>query len=329
MNIKGENHPENQEVDLLLLFKKAGNFLDWINTSLFKMIRFFIKNAIVVAVLIVAGVGIGIYLKQSINSYEQKIIVTPNFKSTDYLYTKIDLLSSKIALKDTVFLKLIGIKNPLQVSNIAVGPIVNIDNLINKEDKGFQLLQFMGENEGLKSIVKDSTLNRNYTLHTIVITTSGMTSAKNTVEPVLKFLNTSTYYREFATINSRNIQHQIQTKETTIAQIDGILNKFSAVNHTQSGNDKLVYYNENLNLDKVIEAKDSLSDQIGTLKLELYNSDKIIKERGMILNIKKYKSIKGKLMFILPVLFVGLFIFFSFFISFYKKQSLKAQQISA
>jgi hypothetical protein len=329
MSIKGENHPENQEIDLLVMFKKVGNFFDWMSFSLFRMIQFFIKNAIVVAVLIAVGFGIGVYFKQSMNSYDQKIIVSPNFKSTDYLYVKIDLLSSKIALKDTFFLKSIGIKNPMQITNIAVGPIRNVNNLINKEDKGFQLLQLMQENENLKSIIKDTTLNRNYTFHTIVITTTGMTSSKNTIEPVLNFLNTSAYYDGIATINSRNIQHQIQSKEGTITQIDGILNKFSAINPSQSGNDKLVYYNENLNLDQVINVKDSLSDQIGALKLELYNSDKIIKERGMILNIKKYKSIRGKLLFILPILFVGLFVFFSFFLSFYKKQSLKAQKINA
>ena len=89
-------------------------------------------------------------------------------------------------------------------------------------------------------------------------------------------------------------------------------------------NEKLVYYNENLNLDAIIRTKDSLFSEIDKLKIEQYNTGKTIKEQGTVLNIKSNKIFKGKLIFILPLVFVGLFIFFSFFISFYKKQSLKA-----
>lgn len=86
----------------------------------------------------------------------------------------------------------------------------------------------------------------------------------------------------------------------------------------------MVYYNENLNLGTVIKTKDSLVNQIDKLKIEQYNTDKTIKERGVVLNIKNNKSIKGKLIFILPLVFVGLFVLYHFFTSFYKKQSLKA-----
>ncbi|TRX37851.1 hypothetical protein FNW52_02835 [Flavobacterium sp. ZT3R18] len=290
------------------------------------MIRFFVKNAIVVVVLVVVGVVVGKYLQKSNNSYDQKIIVVPNFKSTEYLYSKIDLLGSKIALQDTLFLKSIGIQNPLQIASISVEPIVNVNDLINEKDKEFQLLNLMEANEGLKSIVKDTTLRKYYNFHSIKINTNGVVSSKNMIDPILNFLNKSSYYDAFKKINLQNIQNQIKIKEATIIQIDGILNQFSVAT-SQSANQKLVYYNENIDLDKVIKTKDSISDQIGLLKLKLYSADKIIKESGMVLNTKKYKSIQGKLIYLLPLVLVGLFIFINFFISFYKKQSVKAQEI--
>jgi hypothetical protein len=326
MSINVPNNREDQEVDLLLVFNKIGDFFEWINTLLFRIIRFFIKNAILVVVLILVGFGVGKYLQKSNNSYDQKIIVVPNFKSTEYLYSKIDLLGSKIVLQDTLFLKSIGIKNPLQIASISVEPVINVNDLINEKDKEFQLLELMEKNEGLKSIVKDTTLRKYYNFHSITINTNGAVSSKTTIDEILNFLNKSSYYDGFKKINSKNIQNQIKIKGGTIDQIDGILNRFSVARNSSS-NDKLVYYNENIDLDKVIRTKDSISDQIGLLKIEEYNTDKTIKEKGMVLNIKNNKTVRGKLIFILPLLFVGLFVFISFFISFYKKQSIKAKVI--
>ncbi|PZX95288.1 hypothetical protein DOS84_01630 [Flavobacterium aquariorum] len=324
MSVQKENNPENPEIDLLTVFSRIGDFFEWINTSLFRIIRFFVKNAIVVAVLIVIGIGIGKYLDSAQKTYVNKITVTPNFKSTDYLYAKIDFLASKIKLQDTVFLKSIGIQNPLQIASISVAPILNVNDLVNKEDKEFQLLQLMKENESLNTIVKDTTLRKYYNFHSIKINANGIIVQKNTIDPILNFLNTSVYYEAFKKINSQNIQNNIKEKEATILQIDRILNKFSSANTSQSGNEKLIYYNENLNLDKIIKTKDSLCGEIDKLKIEQYNTGKTIREQGMVLNIKSNKIFKWKLIFILPLVFVGLFVFFSFFISFYKKQSLKA-----
>lgn len=328
MSAKKEDNPDSPEIDLLTVFSRIGGFFEWINTLLFRTIRFFVKNAIVVIVLIITGVGVGFFFKKVDISYEQKVMVAPNFKSTDYLYSKIDFLDSKIALRDTLFLKSIGVQKPSKIVNISIEPVIDIYNLINKDkdSRNLELLQLMAQNGDLKSIVKETTTSKNYTLHAITINTKGVVSSKNTIEPILKYLNSSTYYDSCKKINSQNIQNSIKIKEATILQIDGIINRFTETYGNHLNNEKLVYYNENLNLDKVIKNKDSLSDLIGILKIEQYNTDKTIKDKGMVLNIKNNKSVKGKLIFILPLLFVGLFVFISFFMAFYKKQSIKEQQ---
>jgi hypothetical protein len=323
MGKKKEKNPTNPEIDLLTVFSRIGDFFEWINTLLFRTIRFFVKNATVVAVLIVLGIGIGFFLTKVISRFEQKIIVAPNFKSTDYLYSKIDFLTSKIILKDTLFLKSIGIEKPSEIVSITIEPVVDVNNLINKNDENLELLQLMAQNGDLKSIIKETTTNKNFTFHTITMKTAGVISPQNTVEPLLKYLNASSYYDAYNSINSQNIQNNIKTKEATILQIDGILNQFSGTYGKHSNNEKLVYYNEDLNLDEVIKTKDSLSNEIGKLKIEQYNTNKTIKEKGMVLNTKSSKNLTGKLIFILPLVFVGLYVFFSFFISFYKKQSQK------
>jgi len=324
MGKKKDKKSNNPEIDLLTVFDRIGDFFDWIKTLLFRSIQFFVKNVKIVSVLIVLGIVFGFFLTKVISRFEQKIIVAPNFKSTDYLYSKIDFIASKIARKDTLFLKSIGIRKPTEIVSITIEPVVDVTNLMNKDGKNTELLQLMAQNGDIKSIIKETTTNKNFALHTIILNTTGVVSTQNTVEPLLKYLNASTYYDVYNRINSQNIQNNIQSKEATILQIDGILNQFSGIYGKHANNEKLIYYNENLNLAEVIKTKDSLVNVIDKLKIEQYNTSKTIKEMGIVLNVKSNKTIREKLTFILPLVFVGLYVFLSFFMSFYKKQSLKA-----
>ena len=88
---------------------------------------------------------------------------------------------------------------------------------------------------------------------------------------------------------------KVKEKETTIVQIDGILNTFSIRNGIAQISDKLSYYNENTQLNDIIKTKDSLVSVVGTLKVDLFNSKKVINDNTVILNIKNNKSINGKM----------------------------------
>jgi hypothetical protein len=86
-----------------------------------------------------------------------------NFKSTDYLYAKIDLLSSKIAEGDSVFFKLNWIINML-LTKIKIEPIVDIYKLISNNEQNFELLELMAQNGDLKTVVKETTTSKNYNI---------------------------------------------------------------------------------------------------------------------------------------------------------------------
>lgn len=320
-----QHNPEDQEIDLTQISKKIKSFFEGINTLLFKCIRFFVKNAIIIVILLIVGVGLGFYLDDNQKRYDHQIIVAPNFKSTDYLYSKIDLLASKIAEKDTFFLKSIGIKKPLEVTKISIEPIVDVYKLVSNNEQNFELLELMAQNGDLKTVVKETTTSKNYNYHTIVISTKGITNQNDIVKPILDYVNTSSYFGEVQKISVSNIQQKIKEKEGIIVQIDGILTEFSDGNSNTNKRDKLIYYNENIQLNNIIKTKDSIVNVLGTLKIDLFNSRRIINENAISLNIKNNKSINGKRKIILPILFISLFIFIRFFMSFYRKQSLKAQ----
>ena len=316
---------DNQEVDLTMISKGIGNFFQNINTSIFKAIQFSLKHKIIIGFLFVLGVGLGVYTDTTYKTYDHQIIVQPNFGSTDYLYSKIDLIESKIKESDTVFLKSIGIQNPSKLVKIEIKPIIDIYKFINNSDLNFELLKLIAEDGDIKKIVEEKATSKNYTYHIISFSTKKLTSTKKTIEPLLKFLNNSDFYTKIQKEYVANVHLKMKENDITIAQIDSFLNNFSnSTNNPKSNN--LVYYNENSPLNAVIETKGKLVIEQGNHRISLVGYDKIIKENSEIINIENNKSVNGKKKLVLPLLFIFLFIIVQYFISFYKKQLLKSRE---
>ncbi len=329
MNKNVPNNPEDEEIDLSQISNKIRNFFQRFNTFLFRCIQFFVKNAIVVSILAVVGVSIGIFLDQTQKAYNHQIIVTPNFGSTDYLYSKIDLIESKIKERDTVFLKeVVGIQKPKAIKKIEINPIADVYKFIENKPENFELIKLIAEDGDIKKTVEDNLTSKNYTYHKVSFITGKLTNNKETVQPLLNFLNETDYYKKIQKGVVNNIQIKMIQNESIISQINGILNGFSNRINGTTKSDKLVYYNENTQLNDIIKTKEALINDQGTNRVSLISLDKIIKENSSTLNIENKSSVNGKLKFVLPILFILCFILFRLFIAFYRKQSLKALQNS-
>lgn len=326
--IKNSNkNIEDQEIDLALISEKIGGFFQKLNTLLFKSIRFAVKNSIIIAILLVIGFGLGLFLDKTTKTFNHQIIVQPNFNSTDYLYSKIDLLTSKIKEGDTVFLKSIGFDESIKLTKIQVKPIIDIYKFINtSSEKNFELLKLMAEDGDIKKIVEEKATSKNYTYHMISFSTKSLISAKGAINPLLKFLNTSDFYTKIQKETVNNVYLKMKANEVIINQIDGFLDGFTSKINSSTKSNSLIYYNENTQLNDAIQTKDRLISEQGLLRIELVSLDKIIKESSNTINRENTKSINGKLNLILPLLFILIFISIHFFISFYKKQAEKAYQ---
>ncbi|WP_433765049.1 hypothetical protein [Flavobacterium ginsenosidimutans] len=322
MSTKVPQNTEDQEIDLAQISKKIGNFFDRVSTSIFKSIQFFVKNWVTVLILIVVGFGTGFLLENYKKSYQHQIIVAPNFGSTDYLYSKIELIDAKIKEGDTLFLKnIIGIQNPDNLKKIEIEPIADVYNFINNKPENFELIKLMAEDGDIKKVLQENITSKNYTYQTIVLTTKNKTSEEKLVKPFLKYFNSSDYYSKIQKESYENIQLKMRKNDTIIKQIDGFLDNFSKSTNSGAKNDKLVYYNENTQLNDIIKTKETLINEQAIHKIELIAYDKIIKESSITTNIEYEKITEKYLKFILPVLFVLLFIFYRSFIKFYRRQN--------
>lgn len=326
MSTKVPQNNTDQEIDLVLISKKISNFFERINASIFRSIQFFIRNWLIVLILVVVGFGLGLFLDKTQKTYYNQIIVTPNFGSVDYLYAKVDLIQSKIITDDKSFFNKMGLSETSRISNIKIEPIVDVFKFVNNNEQNLEVLKLMTANGDLKSIIKETTTSKNYPFYIITFSTNFALKDENTVKALLNYFNASNYYAEVQKVSVDNIKQKIKANDQILLQIDNILNKFS--NSESLGavkNDKLVYYNENVQLNDILKTKEGLIRENGSLKVELITSSKIIKESSIVTNIENSQSIKGKMRLVLPILFLFAFISLVFLKRFYNKQ--KALQV--
>lgn len=324
------NHNQ-EELELGQLFGKIGNVFDSILSIVFKGILFIQKNIIILVTLFIVGAGLGFYLDTQTKVYNHEVIVTPNFGSVDYLYNKINLINSRIRQKDTPFLKSIGITQPEKIEKISIKPIVDVYSFVNESGgsannaqntQNFELVKLLSEDGDINKVIKDSLTSKNYGHHKIIITTDGSITNNETIDPLMVFLNESSFYKEYQTMYRDNLNSRLKQYEIVMNQIDTLLNQFSNTSNSQK-NDKLIYYNENTQLNGIIEQKNSFINRIVDIKTQLITTDKVIKDKSMIINIQNTKGTNNKMKLLLPIVFIFGFLFFHLFVTFYKKQKAK------
>ena len=330
MSTKVPQNSADQEIDIFQLSRSIGGFFDRVNRSVFRAIQFFIRNWIAVLVLLVLGAVLGFYLDSNKKSYNNQVVVKPNFESVDYLYAKVDLIQSKIAAGDIDFLNhVFGTSGRNLIKKIEIKPVADVYKFIEDKEQNFELIKLMAEVGEVKKVLEDNVTSKNYTYHTISFVSNKTISEKDVVEPLMKYLNNSAYFNAIQKIGYKNLQREIAQNDTIIAQIDHVLNGLSSTAKNSSKNDKLVYYSENLQLNDIIKTKQKLVTEQGKNRFRLISFDKTIKEITSTLNINENKTVNGNFKIWLPLFFIFLFVLISLFKKFYRRQLLlsKANQL--
>jgi len=323
MSAKPQN-PDDQELDLSQISRKIGDFFEGISNRIFNWILFFKRNIVWVGTLFVIGAGLGFYLDKNTKIYDNQIIVTPNFGSTDDMYAKIELINAKIGEGDTIFLKnVVGVKEPKKLRGIEVNPVTDVYKFVENKAQNFELIKLMAEDGDIEKVIKESITSKNYPYHLIEFSTVDLTSNEATVKPILAYLNSSDYYKMIQKEFVNNVKVKMVENDSVIGQINGFLNAFNSTVNGSQKSDKLVYYNENSQLDAVIKTKDLLVNEQGSHRLELVSLDKIVKDNSVTLNVKNNKKLNGKKKIILPLLFVFIFVLVNSFRSYYRNQLAK------
>ena len=319
---------DDQEIDLSVIGQKISGFIDSIGHGVYKIIKFFQKKIIIIAILFIVGAVLGYFLDKNNDSYTSEIVVIPNFGSTDDLYAKVDLLQSRVAENDTVFLKQIGISSSKNIGLIAVEPVIDIYNFVSnspinanntQNNPNFELVKLLAEDGDINKIIKDEVTSKNYAYHRIKISSNGHVSQQKQVAPILNYLNSSAFFQNQRKVTMANIETKISENQMIIAQVNSVLAQFENNIKNNQKSEKLIYNNENNQLNDLIINKNNLISEIGNLKLQLSYLDEIIKPKSIVLNQKNNKGLNGKMGKVLPILFLFLFFGLSFVLFVNKK----------
>lgn len=315
----------DQEIDLGQIFNKIGSFFGQLTLSIFQGMQFIKRNIILLLVLILVGAVLGYFIDKNNKIYSHEIIVAPNFGTVDYLYEKVELLNSKLSERDDEFLKLNKFDNSDTFLKIEIEPLLDIYSFVNnniafannaQNTQNFELVKLLAEDGDISKVIKDKLTSKNYHHHNITIITNGVVREDELIKNVLDYLNNNSYYDEIKKLRLENIKEQIAKDEIIVHQIDTILNQFSSTTNLPK-NDKLVYYNDNTQLNELIKHKGTLIGDIGFQKTQLIDLNKIILDKSVLMNKKFTKGINNKMKFILPFLFVSLFLLWRIFTLYY------------
>jgi hypothetical protein len=325
----------SEEIDLGFLFKKINDFFGGISFSIFKVLLFIKRNILIFLGLIIFGAIGGYFLDYETTIYDTNIIVTPNLGGTDYLYSKIDLLSSKLKENDKDFFKSIGIQSD-KIALIEIEPVIDIYSFVNnntaiassaQNTQNFELMKLLAESSDINKVIKDKITSKNYPHHNIHIVTVSKIKEDEIVKPLLNFLNTDKYLDQILSISRDNVEIRVAKDEELIAQTDSLINTLTKnLSHNQKSSN-LVYNNENNQFNQLFETKNKLINELGDKKIEMVNLQSFIKDISTVTNLKNTKGTNGKMKLVLPILFILLFILFMMFKSFYKKQSAKLNKL--
>lgn len=319
--IKGD-----QEIDLAQVSQKFRNAVSRTNDKVFDGILFLKRNIIIIAVILLAGIALGWYMDRK-KVYTTKMFVIPNFGSVDYLYAKVDLLNSKIGELDADFYNEIGLGS--NIAQVKIEPVVDIYKFIEgdkENNRNYDIFRLMTEGSDVSKVMQDEPTGKHYKTHVITILTGGKTTHKECVEPILKYLNNSPYFEVIKKEGIQNLERKIAATDTTLKQIDGILND---VAKSKPGTGTTVNYSEDGSLDDVIKLKNELTNKQGDNRIALINAKSLIQDSGVVLNEKNTKGLRGKNKFVLPILFLSIFLIIAAFLKYYKGQMQKRAAAAA
>lgn len=325
---------QDQEIDLGQIGKGIKNFFNGIVNSVFDFIFFLKKKTIIIGILFVTGIISGYLLDQKTKKFTSEVIVAPNLGGYDYLYAKVDLIKSKLKEGDITFFKSIGISKTDIILDIEVEPIIDIYTFVNtktaivdktQSTQNFELMKLLAENEDINKVIKDEKTSKNYPHHKILITTTNKIKNNDVIDPILDYLNSDEYLNKILAITRENTFIKIKKNEEQILQVDKLISQISENLAKDKSASNLVYNNENSEINSLFILKNSLINEIAEQRITLENIKLYIKDISTTTNSINSKGINNKMKFLLPFIFVIIYLILYGFMSLYKKQLIRVR----
>jgi|SRR5690606_9553456 hypothetical protein len=292
----------DEQIDLAALFNWVNNIFDNIGFVLFRIFNFFLRNKLITIVITIIGLFIGFYsYKNNKKAFKHQVVVVANFKSTEYLYNKID----NFVLKTTN-------EELSKISKLAIKPVINIHEYVSDHKQNLEIAKFMSENTiEISKFKDDNNVEKLYKYHKLEYYTQNADTDANVFNALIAELNANEYYLERQQIEKVDTQNRLLELETSVASINKIFDKLGTAS---SGNELNVQMYAQIN--DLMLTKQELLQKINQTKIALIEEDKIIFDAFGVFNIQNNNILK---VLIPPFLLNFLFLFFGVLFKLYNK----------
>ena len=302
------------EIDLGAVFGLFKSAFNKLLIQVFKVIRFIIKNWIVVAVLTFIGVGFGAYSDyNSKPNQEAKALIKINFDAVKYVYNEIDLLNNKFKLGDTIFLKEAGFRtDSLEIKELILTPNVSMKDIAEGRNKYKALMPILSDFDlSEEDLQLSEPFINEYKYHTLEFKLSPYGS-KETIERVLDYINDNKILGEIKIATIENINYGIENNDKIIKQIDGVIETFQSGESLSSPSSQLYVVDKNYSISEVFTSKVIIQQQTEELKNELIYSKEIVVVINKPYLVEVNWGTLGKKTVLFPLFLVFAFLFLSF-----------------
>ena len=306
------NNNTQEEMDILLLFKK-------IRTIFLKIILFFfrtIKETLLawkkLAALILLGAVFG-YVAENIigkdSAKEASILLRINFDAGNYVYDAINLINQKIETEDEDFFTNDMKFNEDEVlEEISIKPIIDLKDIL-KDDINANEIRTLFENlEFEDNLAMTEGFRSDYKYHVLTLDISSSAS-NSSIKKIIDYFNINPLFIGLKERQLQSISSTIFNNERTIEQIDKLIEKYSSADSFEKSTSQLYIDNKTYLPNELIKIKITLEEQNEELKGErilstetvmaVNDTSLLIEQKGLSDNKTVYYPILLVLAFIL------------------------------
>lgn len=316
-----QNQAPNDEIDLSLVFDKIKSVFKSLLLGVVMIFQFFWNHKIRLIILIIIGIGLQFLLLTQIKKvYVNEFLVRTNFGSTEYLYSKVNSINTKLNSKDTLYLKGVFGSDFERVKELEVVPVVDVYNLVNKSEENRETFELLLDEYGDISFLEEEININEYPTHKLRVFIKGSLNNEIISKHLYDFLSDNEFFNELKQTALSSYKEQLEQNKVIRDQIDSIIKDQREHGMMPNLNDKTVSFTGSQDLKELLSQKQGLLYNDFTLRNQLSSEDAILKTIDSSFGVSHENQIKEP--YIISLILIGLYIII-FFIRFISKSTLK------
>lgn len=288
---------------------------------LYRFFKFLLRNWIVLMVIILVGIGLGIW-KNSTRTpkLESTLSVQINYKSANQIYQLVEDLNEQIKNDQTSTLSIYHFIDKNQHSllkEIEIEPVISVVDILQQIPENNRNLELMMDETNFKGdLLKSEVFLPLYRIHRLKIKVADYVDQEKIIEDVLFYLNSEVELQALKSTHQENLSQKIRETELTISGIDSIIKRYGST-ATPSSSSGQIYVNTNDNsitdLHLILQEKERAIAKLEDLKIDRHRYEEAVVLLNRPLFHKSSLLLSNKAI-VYPVLLVFIFLFISWLI---------------